>query len=65
MYGLHLYAVIVKKAHCCGQLGDLTFTKGETAFSIKMLKRVSHNPEVASTHIVIIDKNFAEVQLFK
>jgi len=43
------------------------FTKGETAVSIKtMLETVrDHNPAVQNTHVVIIDKDFAEVGAIK
>jgi len=65
--GLPLYALVIEDSNGEGKLGALILTKGETAISIEtMLQRIKwHNPEVNKTRVVIVDKDFAEVNAIK
>jgi len=65
--GMPLYALVVEDADGCGKLAAVILTHNETAINIKtMLERVKHhNPALNSTQVVIVDKDFAEVNAVK
>ena len=65
--GFPLYALVVEDANGTGRLAALILTCAETTISIRtMLERVkAHNPSFSRTQVIIVDKDFAEVQAVK
>lgn len=59
--------MVVEDANEHGQLGALIVTKGETVISVQtMLERVkANNSALEKTQVVVIDKDFAQVQAIK